>query len=689
MPAPRPPFRPDLEGLRGLAVLLVVAYHAGVPGLGGGFVGVDVFFVLSGYFTARLLAREYAATGAIDVPGFYARRARRLLPALLLVLAATLALAWGLYAPIDRAAVATAARAAALGVSNHAFARDAVDYFGAGARSPLLHTWSLSVELQAALVWPLLFAGLAAFGARARDGGPGPVARRADGLLRGVAPGLAAVGVLSLGAALWLTRTAPGWAFFGSATRAWEFALGGLLALGLAEPPGAGAPAVKGGGPRRWLPAVGLGAVAAAVLAYTRATPYPGSAALLPALGAAALVAGGAGPVAVALGAGPLRALGRLSYGWYLWHWPLVVTGAVLDPTVGVAGRLAWSAAALGLAWLTLRWVERPFRSAPADAVPGGTRPRWAPVSGAVAACAALALAAAGLRASAERRAGRPDQRPFAAARRDGGDHACWNGRAAGADSGACVFGDRRAAATVALFGDSHAEHWLPALDRLGRARGFRVVAFVKGGCPVADAPELAMRRAPDRGRACARFREAAVRRIAALRPEAAVLSSYDAYVAEPGDRAGRANGIPARAWERGLTRTYTRLAAAGVPVVALRGTPTPGFDAPACLSRRAAGLPGAGACTYALAGARHAAAAAAQDAAVRAAAGRGLPVRLVDMGDRVCASARCAVARGGVVVFTDDNHLTAAFARGEAPVLGARMDAALASVRRRAPGTR
>jgi hypothetical protein len=143
---------------------------------------------------------------------------------------------------------------------------------------------------------------------------------------------------------------------------------------------------------------------------------------------------------------------------------------------------------------------------------------------------------------------------------------------------------------------------------------------------------------------------------------------------------------VPAEAWRRGLRRTYARLAAAGVPVVALRGTPTPGFDAPACLSRRAAGLAGAGACTYARAGSVHSAARAAQADAAASAAARGLPVRLVDMGDVVCSAPQCAVSRGGVVVFTDDNHLTAGFARAAAPALGARLDAALASLGARLP---
>jgi hypothetical protein len=242
---------------------------------------------------------------------------------------------------------------------------------------------------------------------------------------------------------------------------------------------------------------------------------------------------------------------------------------------------------------------------------------------------------------------------------------------------------------TVALFGDSHAEHWLAAFDRLGRARGWRVVLLVRGGCPVADAPELIGGRSDRWGRACARYREAAVQKLIALDPDVAVLSSYDEYVARgaepPGSRAWEGRVSP-DAWGSGLRRTYARLAGAGVPVIAIRGTPYPGFDVPACLSRRAAGLPMADACVYDRDEALHGAARAAQLSAVRDVAARGLPVAAVDLAGEVCAARRCAVMRDGLVVFTDGNHLTAGFTRAAAGALGARLDAALARMGVRLP---
>src|SRR5687767_9490061 len=152
-PPERPGFRSDIEGLRGAAILLVVGFHAGVAFLAGGFVGVDVFFVLSGFLITGLLAREVAQNGTVDLTGFYAKRDLRLLPAMLIVLFATLALVTTLYAPIDRADIAASARAVALFAGNIEFARNSLDYFSSGD-NPLLHTWSLGVEQQFYLVWP-------------------------------------------------------------------------------------------------------------------------------------------------------------------------------------------------------------------------------------------------------------------------------------------------------------------------------------------------------------------------------------------------------------------------------------------------------------------------------------------------------------------------------------------------------
>lgn len=653
----RPAFRPDLEGLRGIAILLVVLFHAGVPWLRGGFVGVDVFFVLSGFFITTLLARELTETGEVDAARFYSRRAIRLLPALLLTLVATLGWVFWLYAPIDRAIVADVARWVGLSAGNVGFALGSVDYFSFG-ESPLLHTWSLGVEEQFYVVWPLL---VLAVGLATAAGGPAPDEAGRERIRRRLFFTLVAVGVVSFGASLWLTRAAPSWAFFGLPARGWEFALGGGLAIAL------GGSLSNGGWMRGGWTVVGLAGLGVAVVSFDRATPYPGTAALVPALGTALLVVGGlAAPTSLPvrlLGAGVLRWLGQLSYGWYLWHWPLIGLAGVLNPAIGVGGKLAWSAIAIVPAWLTHRFVESPARS-------WGSRWRagWI-LSGAAAASLLFAVGAHGAMRLAERQAASPAQQALADARMDRLDHGCWSDTADRARE--CVFGDRAASTTVVLFGDSHAEHWLGALDAYGRQAGLRVILMVKGGCPVADMPELMQPRLKRFYHECTRYREAAVRRIIELRPAAAILSSWDHYV--PANGTSSDWHVSAAMWERGLRRTYERLSRERVPVLAVRGTPRTWFDAPACLSRQAAGLRWAGDCTYERA---HAFVATAIEAQTRAAAGLG--VRFIDMNDRICGSARCEVSRNGLVLFTDDNHLTYSFSRSLAPVFGQRLTSAM-----------
>jgi hypothetical protein len=354
-----------------------------------------------------------------------------------------------------------------------------------------------------------------------------------------------------------------------------------------------------------------------------------------------------------------------VSYAWYLWHWPLVGLGEVLDPSLGVAGRIAWSAFALVVAWLTYRLVERPARGGALSRIPD----RWIAPAALVASVAAALVAHAAMRGAAHRVAA-TEQRAFAAARGDRMTHGCWANTVEDAPA-PCVLGDRGATTVVALLGDSHAEHWLGGLDRAGREHGWRIDAMVKGGCPVADLTGLGPTRRARWYGECSRYREAMLQRIIAMRPAAVVLSSWDHYV----PRDGRADDwqLSPAVWQRGLRRTYERLTAAGIRTIVLRDVPHMDFDVPACLSRRAARLPFARACTYDRLASLSPLAVAAQDAAAR-----GLPVRLIDMNDQVCDTPRCQVVRNGAIVFTDDNHLTATFSRSIAPVLGRRIAAAM-----------
>jgi len=323
----------------------VLLFHADLPGLPGGFIGVDVFFVLSGFLITGLLIRERERTGRIDLRAFYARRARRILPAALVVIVFTVVAASVLLDPLDLIRVAGDGVAAALSVGNIRFAAAAMDYFSAGATpSPLLHYWSLGVEEQFYLLWPALLI-LAARGPRPR-------------LSAGIV--LLAVVVVSFAGGVAVTGISAPWAFYSLPTRAWQLAVGGMIAL-------AAGPIARVPVPARSLAAWGgLAMVLAAAVILDPGTPYPGSAALLPTIGAGLLVLGGDGrwsPGALLVRA-PMRFLGRISFSLYLVHWPILVLPAAslaVGDELPLPVRLGLAAISVPVAAACYWLVERPF----------------------------------------------------------------------------------------------------------------------------------------------------------------------------------------------------------------------------------------------------------------------------------------------------------------------------------------
>ena len=304
-------FRPDLQGIRAIAVVLIVLFHAGVPGLSGGYIGVDVFFVLSGYLITGLLVRELGSTGGVGVASFYARRARRILPASFLVLAVTLIASGAILSPIDFASASKDVAASAIYVPNVRFALEQTDYWHPAAVSPVLHFWSLGVEEQFYLIWPAFLLVAWRLGARSTRG-------------LGFWVTVVTLGSLLLG--IVLTPLNPTASFYLLPTRAWELGLGAMLVFadGRFRTMPASISAVAG-----W---TGLLMIGAAAVLFDAATPFPGVAALVPVVGTALLVAAGAaerrswpGPL---LASRPMQFFGRISYSLYLWHWPLIVLGA-------------------------------------------------------------------------------------------------------------------------------------------------------------------------------------------------------------------------------------------------------------------------------------------------------------------------------------------------------------------------
>ncbi|MEP7301467.1 MAG: acyltransferase, partial [Caldimonas sp.] len=338
-------YRPEIDGLRAIAVISVVLYHAGVGAVRAGFVGVDIFFVISGYLITALLHREWQVSGRIDLLAFYVRRVRRILPALWLVVAVTLVAAGLLLSPVSGQPQAVAKSAvAALGfVANVYFQNTTGGYFdGSSSELPLLHLWSLAVEEQFYFLWPLLLIGLLR--------GSGAAARWA-------AVALCAASFLLC--ERWLA-TAPSLAFYQMPARWWELGVGALVALQAPRP--LPRPAVQA------LAAGGLALVLVCVFVPWPEGHFPGAGAAGATLGTAALLfavhhAHSLGPVGAALRSRPAVFFGLISYSLYLWHWPLLAIDRALrvEPTPA-ANRAGLVAAAVLLAWLSHRFVETPFR---------------------------------------------------------------------------------------------------------------------------------------------------------------------------------------------------------------------------------------------------------------------------------------------------------------------------------------
>jgi peptidoglycan/LPS O-acetylase OafA/YrhL len=353
--------RDDIQGLRAVAVLLVALGHAGVSFLKGGYVGVDVFFVLSGFLITGQLISGARVRRYVSLAEFYARRARRILPAATLTLIVSDFAAYHLLNVVRAKQALLDSLPSALFFANVHFAAQGTDYFAQGQPpSPFQHFWSLSVEEQFYLVWPMLFILVLGLSFRRYAGRPERIREQA---VRRVLVVVAAIALASLAWSIHYTATSPTSAYFSTMARAWELALGAALALGASRL--AGLPA----GRRTWMAWAGLACIAIAALTFSASTPFPGYAALLPTLGTALLIVAGIAPASSSrspvriLGTAPLRYVGDRSYAFYLWHWPVLVIAAQrVGHNLSVGTNLALLAAAFVLSIVSYRLIEKPIR---------------------------------------------------------------------------------------------------------------------------------------------------------------------------------------------------------------------------------------------------------------------------------------------------------------------------------------
>ncbi len=726
-------FRPDLEGLRAVAVILVLLFHAGVPGFGGGYIGVDVFFVLSGFLITGLVVRELESTGTVSLVAFYARRARRLLPAAAVALVATVVASAIFLPPLRVPDIAADGTAAALYVSNLRFAFQATDYLQSElAPSPLLHYWSLGVEEQFYVFWPAVVLLVTRGAVR-----PG----------RRVGITVVAIAAASFVFALWLTSAAEPWAFFSLPARAWELALGGCLAVAgtrlslLPERAAAGA---------GW---IGLALIVLAGFALNETTPFPGYAALLPTVGAALVIVSGAQPTALGparlLGTAIPRFFGRISYSLYLWHWPLLVLPAVAaGAPLPLPERVALVVASVVLAVATNRLVEDPFRRGRFI----GTLPRRnLAMAGAL--TVAVAMTAVGVNTSvaasmrgsgtastpaantqkldsilnalgsaapatpggspsppgAASPTGAPslgpsptatpiptptpppprpptadgrvpsDLQPALWAARDdlpkSYEDGCHTQTEQAPSTAPCVYGNLASKTTIVLFGDSHALSWFPAVEQMALDRGWKLLSLTMSACSPADMPvwNASFNRV---SAACANWRSLAIARIVKAHPAIILVTGTRGFAVVDASAKLLTGDARTRAWDAGMHRTLAKLVPAAGEVIMIADTPLSLVDPPVCLSQHPSSVL---ACATPVKDAINDAWLAEEQ---RVATLEG--VGFIDPTRLVCPSSPCPVVLADFLVYRDSGHLTATFAAALTDKLYATV---VADLKRRKPG--
>ena len=540
----------QIQGLRAVAAILVTVFHARlVP---GGFIGVDIFYVISGYLITGLILREIEKTGTLDLRSFYQRRIKRLLPTSVFVLFVTAIFAWILFPPITRDALGRDLFAAAAYISNYLFAWWQNDYQNLNATpSPFIHYWSLAVEEQFYIVWPLFILFLARYGKKA------------------IFAGIAITTLLSLLFSIYLTQVAPIWAFYSLPTRAWELGFGALLLF---------LPETKR--KIRILPWLGFFGIALSSFNFNENTAFPGKNALVPVLATVFLMASIKywPPLFNDLANSRLSQwLGAISYPLYLWHWPaLVLPSSAMGRPLRFYERFLCILLTIVLAHYTSKYVEEPLRHknlSPRTIYKGAAYTTAVSlVAGVLISFTSSSIITTKGEVSYQFDLVQVMGKP---AVYGDGCHVNYGET----KSGYCTYGDKESSSTIVLYGDSHAAQWFPTLEKMAKERGFKLVSLTKSACPAVDAKR------PDQGAFkmvhCTKWRENSIKRIAEIQPLAVITSSFQYFTP--------ANSSISRAqwWNEGQRKLLKGLRGSTNNLIYISDTPRPLRDVPNCLASR------------------------------------------------------------------------------------------------------
>lgn len=654
-------FRPDIQGLRAVAVALVILAHAGVAGFAGGYVGVDVFFVLSGYLITGLLLEERVATGTIRYGEFLARRLRRLLPAMLAMLLVVLIVSTIVLTPFEMRQQSRSFPYAAAWISNFFFSFAERDYFLALQDHDLfLHTWSLGVEEQFYLIWPWLVLLFVGFKARVAD-------RLSQGKV--ILVGFAMVFVASLVLSIYLSANLPLLAFYMMPSRFWQFALGSGVYVGMHMAFDWRAVSMgRKGKIGAWI--AGLTGVMLVICSAVLLSPdisYPGWYALAPSFGAALLIAAGrisdraaAGPI---LSSGLFVWIGDRSYSLYLWHWPILILGTATGISGLVAGKLVLVALTVALAMLSYRYIELPFwKGRFRTAIPKHVVV-YAVTTIIVSVTAYNALERQVFGSSVESLvADGYDPRMDADPRVYLSGLHCDTGHFA-TQVVPCALGNPSGERLAVLLGDSIGAQWSPAVSEVFPSSEWQILVLTKSACAIVD-KTWHYNKAGGDYTVCTEWRNMVLDYIDMIAPDVLIIGSSATY------------NFTATDWVDGTTRVLQRVAPSVGHVVLIAGTPHLSFDGPSCLedpwrfSFRL--INGDRECEEAMTETR-------SDVVanyLRQSASGFVNVGVVELGGLVCPDGRCAAqTTDGVVIFRDEKHITASFARSLVPLFKNRLE--------------